>query len=120
MEQSAVGVGTNLEHECPVLRSKAGRRFSSAIVRDPAVHAVLIQERLNPLTGVSEWEVVTDEADNADCWKSEAATSELARTSYLDMLNDSVRNAAYARAIQKVVRGANHVLDIGYVSCPRV
>lgn len=45
---------------------------------------------------------------------AEEVSEALTMTTYLDMLNDTTRNRAYHLAIQKAVKGARHVLDIGY------
>ncbi|KAL3647182.1 Protein arginine N-methyltransferase 7 [Castilleja foliolosa] len=68
----------------------------------------IFQLKTDPLTGISEW-VVIDE-DNANQTTPKAL---LATTSYLDMLNDTRRNSAYRRAIDKTVTKPCHVLDIG-------
>ncbi|KAL6004996.1 Protein arginine N-methyltransferase 7 [Asimina triloba] len=65
----------------------------------------LFQLRLDPLTGASEWVVVDEEGDEDP--------PPLSSTSYLDMLNDSRRNAAFRSAIEKTVTRPCHVLDIG-------
>lgn len=70
---------------------------------------VMMQQSLNKLTGQVEWNVVRLHDDQDDGEVSEAFTW----TTYLDMLNDTTRNRAYHLAIQKAVRGARHVLDIG-------
>ncbi|PKA60675.1 Protein arginine N-methyltransferase 7 [Apostasia shenzhenica] len=70
------------------------------------------QLRQNPLSGESEWIVIDEEGDE----ESDAAAVPrflLASTSYLDMLNDSRRNHAFRLAIEKIVTGPCHVLDIG-------
>ncbi|KAL3696315.1 hypothetical protein R1sor_010391 [Riccia sorocarpa] len=77
----------------------------------------VLQQRLNPLTGESEWVVVTlrlDLEDSNDQCKSTEKEGTLWQTTYLDMLNDVERNRAYDKAIRKAVsQGARHVLDIG-------
>lgn len=45
---------------------------------------------------------------------AEEVSEALTMTTFLDMLNDAPRNRAYRLAIQKAVKGAHHVLDIGY------
>lgn len=81
--------------------------------------AVMMQQSLNKLTGQVEWNVVRlhdhdGEPGDGEFGKSAEEVSEaLTMTTYLDMLNDTTRNCAYHRAIQKAVKGAHHVLDIG-------
>ncbi|KAI0529160.1 hypothetical protein KFK09_001707 [Dendrobium nobile] len=72
------------------------------------------QQRLNTLTGESEW-VVIDEKDDDDVGETalSASRSFLSVTSYLDMLNDSRRNVAFRLAIEKTITDPCHVLDIG-------
>jgi len=48
----------------------------------------------------------------------EEVSEALTMTTYLDMLNDTPRNRAYHLAIEKAVKGAHHVLDIGYALNP--
>lgn len=94
----------------PLLR--ASRKMSAA----PPQAA--FQLRTNPLTGDSEWIVVeaADEHDEHGIFGP--GKSLLATTSYLDMLNDSCRNTAFHRAIQKTITRPCHVLDIGYAYSP--
>ncbi|KAH9543332.1 hypothetical protein CY35_13G059400 [Sphagnum magellanicum] len=75
----------------------------------------ILQQRLDPLTGQSEWVVVASEegAEDGGLGVSGVYSEALAYTTYLDMLNDTARNRAYNLAIQKAVKGAHHVLDIG-------
>ncbi|WVY95421.1 hypothetical protein V8G54_034509 [Vigna mungo] len=68
------------------------------------------QLKLNPLTGNSEWIVIED---NDESFAQNFHKPFLATTSYLDMLNDSTRNAAFRQAIQKTISKPCHVLDIG-------
>lgn len=82
----------------------------------------IMEQRLNPLTGQSEWIVVKLQSESeVDKYDDFGALNErggsLGHTLYLDMLNDVERNSAYDQAIRKVVaEGAHHVLDIGYVT----
>ncbi|KAG6427752.1 hypothetical protein SASPL_111999 [Salvia splendens] len=69
----------------------------------------MFQLQTDPLTGKSEWLVIEDEDDQLQT----TPKSLLATTSYLDMLNDSRRNAAYRLAIDNTVTTPSHVLDIG-------
>ncbi|CAA0842318.1 Protein arginine N-methyltransferase 1.6 [Striga hermonthica] len=73
----------------------------------------MFQLKSDPLTGKSEWILIEDDggADNGKRQTSPKAL--LATTSYLDMLNDSRRNSAFNRAIEKTVTKPCHVLDIG-------
>ncbi|RDX72827.1 Protein arginine N-methyltransferase 1.6 [Mucuna pruriens] len=74
----------------------------------------VFQLKLDPLTGNSEWVVIED--NNDDDHQSFAHNFHqplLATTSYLDMLNDSARNAAFRQAIEKTITKPCHVLDIG-------
>ncbi|XP_024518281.1 protein arginine N-methyltransferase 7 [Selaginella moellendorffii] len=66
----------------------------------------MLQQRVNALTGESEWILVGDGGDGGD------ASDPLAESSYLDMLNDRARNRAFSSAIAKLGRHG-HVLDIG-------
>ncbi|XP_047179245.1 protein arginine N-methyltransferase 1.6 isoform X2 [Vigna umbellata] len=68
------------------------------------------QLKLNPLTGNSEWIVIED---NDESFAQNFHKPFLATTSYLDMLNDSTRNAAFRHAIEKTISKPCHVLDIG-------
>ncbi|KAL7167246.1 hypothetical protein ACSBR2_037834 [Camellia fascicularis] len=69
----------------------------------------IFQLKLDPLTGNSEWVVIEeDEAPDVP-----PQPPFLATTSYLDMLNDSLRNKAFREAIDKTVTKPCHVLDIG-------
>ena len=73
------------------------------------------QLRVDPLTGNSEWVVIDEEEDQdqgPEIFKNSQQPM-LAMTSYLDMLNDSPRNRAYAEAINKTITAPCHVLDIG-------
>ncbi|CAA6656140.1 unnamed protein product [Spirodela intermedia] len=85
----------------------ASRKMSAAAPQ------VAFQLRTNPLTGDSEWIVIeaADEHDENGIFGP--GKSLLATTSYLDMLNDSRRNTAFHRAIQKTITRPCHVLDIG-------
>ncbi|XP_024521901.1 protein arginine N-methyltransferase 1.6 isoform X1 [Selaginella moellendorffii] len=65
----------------------------------------MLQQRVNALTGESEWILVSD-GDDGD------ASDALAESLYLDMLNDRARNTAFSSAIAKLGRHG-HVLDIG-------
>ncbi|GMQ04907.1 hypothetical protein CsSME_00050151 [Camellia sinensis var. sinensis] len=69
----------------------------------------IFQLKLDPLTGNSEW-VVIEEDEAADVPPQPPF---LATTSYVDMLNDSLRNKAFREAIDKTVTKPCHVLDIG-------
>ncbi|KAJ4775075.1 Protein arginine N-methyltransferase 7 [Rhynchospora pubera] len=73
------------------------------------------QLRLNPLTGESEWVVITEEENERDNNDKNPSSSKslLAHTSYLDMLNDSCRNRAYRGAIEAAITRPCHVIDIG-------
>lgn len=69
----------------------------------------IFQLKLDPLTGNSEWVVIEeDEAPDVP-----PQPPFLATISYLDMLNDSLRNKAFREAIDKTVTKPCHVLDIG-------
>ncbi|PKU80479.1 protein arginine N-methyltransferase 7 [Dendrobium catenatum] len=72
------------------------------------------QQRLNTLTGESEWIVINEkDDDDVDETALSASRSFLSVTSYLDMLNDSRRNVAFRLAIEKTITDPCHVLDIG-------
>ncbi|OWM86439.1 hypothetical protein CDL15_Pgr021526 [Punica granatum] len=91
----------------------AGPHLRTAAARAAMSSQRVLQLKLDPLTGNSEW-VVIDEEDDGDG----AATQDfqkllLATTSYLDMLNDSYRNRCFREAIDKAVTKPCHVLDIG-------
>ncbi|KAJ7521637.1 hypothetical protein O6H91_19G062300 [Diphasiastrum complanatum] len=78
----------------------------------------ILQQKIDPLSGQSEWVVVTDdhEEESSSLLGGSGdftSSSGLHYTSYLDMLNDQPRNEAFDRAIRKAVLGAHHVLDIG-------
>ncbi|XP_024378297.1 protein arginine N-methyltransferase 7 [Physcomitrium patens] len=82
--------------------------------------AVLMQQSLNKLTGQVEWIVVRqDDPEDGEGQNhlfgssAEEVSEALTMTTFLDMLNDAPRNRAYRLAIQKAVKGAHHVLDIG-------
>ncbi|KAL6986025.1 Protein arginine N-methyltransferase 7 [Sarracenia purpurea var. burkii] len=68
----------------------------------------IFQQKLDPLTGNSEW-VVIEEDELPDA----PPQTLLVTTSYLDMLNDSRRNRAFRDAIDKTITKPCHVLDIG-------
>ncbi|GAB2274167.1 Protein arginine N-methyltransferase 7 [Dionaea muscipula] len=70
--------------------------------------------KLDQLTGDSQW-VIVDENDDVDDHSSTdpRSNTDLATTSYLDMLNDSGRNRAFRAAIDKTITKPCHVLDIG-------
>ncbi|GER28048.1 protein arginine N-methyltransferase 7 [Striga asiatica] len=73
----------------------------------------MFQLKTDPLTGKSEWILIEDD-EGADNGKNQTNPKALlSTTSYLDMLNDSRRNSAFNRAIQKTVTKPCHVLDIG-------
>ncbi|KAI7751280.1 hypothetical protein M8C21_003872 [Ambrosia artemisiifolia] len=72
-----------------------------------STQGLMFQLKVNPITGNSEWVVIDEQVDDA------SPKPMLATTSYLDMLNDSVRNRAYCKAIDKTVSKQCHVLDIG-------
>ncbi|GBG64291.1 hypothetical protein CBR_g41210 [Chara braunii] len=75
---------------------------------------LLFVQKMNPVTGVVEWQTVHLEDKIEGCWDRDAdPTQVIARSSYLDMLNDKKRNEDFNRAIQKAVRSGDHVLDIG-------
>jgi len=76
------------------------------------------------LTSSGAWAVVDDDDDDGnggdarvgggDAVMRDAAQQLWRTTTWLDMLNDRARNAAYARAMRRVVRsGVDRVLDIG-------
>ncbi|CAM6084067.1 unnamed protein product [Calypogeia fissa] len=75
----------------------------------------IIEQRLNPFTGIAEWVVIKagSTEDNEDGGGGGGGGGPLAHTQYLDMLNDGPRNRAYEEAIRKVVKAGDHVLDIG-------
>ncbi|KAJ4954964.1 hypothetical protein NE237_011747 [Protea cynaroides] len=68
----------------------------------------IFQLKFDPLTGNSEW-IVVDEGEDTE----NSPKALLSSTSYLDMLNDSRRNRAFRKAIEKTVTRPCHVLDIG-------
>ncbi|KAL7160391.1 hypothetical protein ABFS83_01G091800 [Erythranthe nasuta] len=68
----------------------------------------MFQLKTDLLTGKSEWVVIEEEEEDKTTPKAL-----LARTSYLDMLNDTRRNRAYRHAIDNAVSKPCHVLDIG-------
>ncbi|MCO5587142.1 hypothetical protein L7F22_041089 [Adiantum nelumboides] len=70
--------------------------------------STLLQQRIDPLSGRSEWVIVQEEA------AAEVLHHSLGHTSYLDMLNDSHRNEAFEAAINSALRSSpGLVLDIG-------
>ena len=77
-------------------------------------------QKLNPLTGSIEWAVAgagvgdggSPGGEDALC-DDPIAAEPLALTSYLDMLNDAARNAAYLRGVARSVRPGDAVLDVG-------
>lgn len=74
-------------------------------------------QRLNTATGELEWAAAQSDQDADDnCGDDErafdAVADAVASSSYLDMLNDTPRNEAFAAAIARVAPGV-HVLDIG-------
>ncbi|CAM8980326.1 unnamed protein product [Rhodiola kirilowii] len=80
-----------------------------------SAQGLMFQQRLDPLTGNSEWVVIVEEEEEGDggSWEEESKSPLLAKTSYLDMLNDTRRNRAYYEAIKKTITKPCHVLDIG-------
>ncbi|WCJ25927.1 Protein arginine N-methyltransferase 7 [Euphorbia peplus] len=75
----------------------------------------IFQLMLDPLTGNSEWVIIREhdtEKEEEVCFGNPNKNL-LASTSYLDMLNDSTRNAAYRHAIDNTITKPCHVLDIG-------
>ncbi|VVA93411.1 unnamed protein product [Arabis nemorensis] len=88
------------------LRSVAARTMSSQS------NQRVFQLRQDPLTGTSEW-IVIEENDQTGGVPETSTDGLLARTSYLDMLNDSCRNRAFRLAIEKTITEPCHVLDIG-------
>ncbi|KAI3836123.1 hypothetical protein MKX03_028102 [Papaver bracteatum] len=105
-----------LRHHFPIISSslfrpkKSPRRLitrtmSSSTKSSNQQQQCIFQLKIDPLTGNSEWVVVSEEEV-----KDEVL---LSSTSYLDMLNDSPRNQAYRAAIDKTVTKPCHVLDIG-------
>ncbi|KAG2424741.1 hypothetical protein HXX76_014314 [Chlamydomonas incerta] len=57
-------------------------------------------QKLNPLTGEADWVLVNDPGLGD---KDDASADLVATSSYLDMLTDSRRNAAYAAALRRVI-----------------
>ncbi|KAL0927623.1 hypothetical protein M5K25_001814 [Dendrobium thyrsiflorum] len=97
--------------ECLIPSSIPLNRTMSSLVAGRH-HA--FQQRLNPLTGESEWIVIDEKDDDVvDETALSASRSFLSVTSYLDMLNDSRRNVAFRLAIEKTITDPCHVLDIG-------
>eukprot|EP00850_Spirogloea_muscicola_P009664 SM000054S18150 [mRNA] locus=s54:672149:677770:- [translate_table: standard] len=90
-------------------RSRAGSSY-----REGGRNMMLVQS-LDAATGLMQWEVVRDEegGEAASCTLKDDGYSALARSLYLDMLNDVARNQAFDQAIKKVVKAGDHVLDIG-------
>ncbi|CAM9002430.1 unnamed protein product [Rhodiola kirilowii] len=79
-----------------------------------SAQGLMFQQRLDPLTGNSEWVVIVEEEEgDGGSWEEESKSPLLAKTSYLDMLNDTRRNRAYYEAIKKTITKPCHVLDIG-------
>jgi protein arginine N-methyltransferase 7 len=83
------------------------RRLRRHFSRSSAPRAMFVQ-RLNAATGELEWAAPAAEAACVD----EAVADAVAGSSYLDMLNDAPRNAAFATAIRGACAG-RRVLDIG-------
>ncbi|CAJ1965218.1 unnamed protein product [Sphenostylis stenocarpa] len=75
----------------------------------------VFQLKLHPLTGNSEWFVIEEDDDDDGNFAQNFRQPFLATTSYLDMLNDSARNAAFRQAIEKTITKPCHVLDIGFL-----
>ncbi|XP_077246907.1 protein arginine methyltransferase 7 isoform X2 [Tasmannia lanceolata] len=74
----------------------------------------MFQQRLDPLTGNTEWVVIEEEEEDGKTNPNPNLNKALlSSTSYLDMLNDSARNRAFHEAIKKTVTRPCHVLDIG-------
>eukprot|EP00897_Mesotaenium_endlicherianum_P004175 jgi/Mesen1/3786/ME000206S02968 len=80
----------------------------------------MFSQRLNPLTGASEWVVVSAEDETLDGVaygnagkEGEAGDDSIVMSSYLDMLKDQERNEVYDKAISKIVQAGDHILDIG-------
>eukprot|EP00198_Chlamydomonas_reinhardtii_P011159 XP_001700496.1 predicted protein [Chlamydomonas reinhardtii] len=57
-------------------------------------------QKLNPLTGEADWVLVNDPGLGDE---DDASADLVATSSYLDMLTDSRRNAAYAAALRRVI-----------------
>ncbi|KAK4771368.1 hypothetical protein SAY87_031900 [Trapa incisa] len=93
-------------HPNPRLRTAAAAMSSASAQR-------VLQLKVDPLTGSSEWVVIEEEDDGGAEASQDFQKSFLARTSYLDMLNDSYRNRCFREAIEKTVTQPCHVLDIG-------
>eukprot|EP00850_Spirogloea_muscicola_P007910 SM000041S15469 [mRNA] locus=s41:273754:279365:- [translate_table: standard] len=76
---------------------------------------MMLVQSLDATTGLMQWEVVRDEegGERASCTLKDDGHSAIARSLYLDMLNDVARNQAFDQAIRKVVKAGDHVLDIG-------
>ena len=103
----------------------------------PKPSSSLIQQRINPISGESEWVLFTpheeedgENGDDDDDDEGERKDEEdddrddhhpdsfLFQTSYLDMLNDTERNQAFEAAIQTAIASSSsplRILDIGYV-----
>lgn len=95
--------------------STTARNMSSSSAVAAGLAQRMFQLKTDPLTGNSEWVVIEDEGEEEDQTVLQPTPKALlATTSYLDMLNDSRRNAAYRLAIDKTVAKPCHVLDIGY------
>eukprot|EP00850_Spirogloea_muscicola_P001458 SM000005S17255 [mRNA] locus=s5:1074597:1080177:- [translate_table: standard] len=90
-------------------RPRAGSSY-----REAGRNMMLVQS-LDAATGLMQWEVVRDEegGERASCILKDDGHSAIARSLYLDMLNDVARNQAFDQAIKKVVKAGDHVLDIG-------
>uniref|UniRef100_A0A7N0U0Y0 Uncharacterized protein n=1 Tax=Kalanchoe fedtschenkoi TaxID=63787 RepID=A0A7N0U0Y0_KALFE len=93
-------------------RNQSGRVGYRRKMTSSASARRLFQQKLDPLTGNTEW-VVIDEGEEGGGWE-DSRSPLLAKTSYLDMLNDTRRNRAYYEAIKKKITKPCHVLDIGY------
>nr|KYP55353.1 Protein arginine N-methyltransferase 7 [Cajanus cajan] len=103
-------IATRFLSRTPTLPPKlnAIRTMSSSTQR-------VFQLKLDLLTGNSEWVVIEDNDNDNDheSFSQNFHQPLLATTSYLDMLNDSTRNAAFRQAIEKTITKPCHVLDIG-------
>ncbi|XP_030524883.1 protein arginine N-methyltransferase 7 isoform X1 [Rhodamnia argentea] len=86
-------------------------RFAHAQAMSSCSTQRVFQLKLDPLTGNSEWVVI--EEDAGETAPESLHKGLLARTSYLDMLNDAPRNKAFREAIDKAITRPCRVLDIG-------
>ncbi|GAV78546.1 hypothetical protein CFOL_v3_22012 [Cephalotus follicularis] len=95
---------TSTPNSVPLFITTISRTMSSCSAQR------VFQLKVDPLTGNSEWIVIEENDHVSDNLQNPRL---LATTSYLDMLNDSRRNAAYRQAIDKTITKPCHVLDIG-------